>query len=88
MHLQAVKNYLYLFHLFVKYNKFTINKIFFTVAKHCKDATNSPPTFRPKDLLPLCNNNSINLCICREVIHHRTLYLYMYIQYNNFIKNQ
>jgi len=47
-----------------------IKYIFCTVAKHSKDATNNPPTLRPKLLLPLWSRNIISLCIDKGVIYH------------------
>lgn len=45
------------------------------MAKDFMDATYIPPIFRPNVLLLLCNSNNISLCICRETIYHRALYL-------------
>jgi len=45
------------------------------VAKHSKDATNNPPTLRPKLLLPLCSRNIISFCTDKGVIYQWTSYL-------------
>jgi len=50
-------------------------EMYYTVAKHCKDDINNPPTFRPKDLLPLSNRNSITFWIYKGIMYHWTSYL-------------
>lgn len=61
-----------------------INNILLTEAKQFKDATNNPPIFRLKALLPICNRNNISFCICNGALYQRTLYL----QTNNETTNR
>lgn len=44
--------------------------MFFTVAKHSKDAMSTPPKVKAKALLPLCNRNNINFCAYRGALYH------------------
>jgi len=45
------------------------------VAKNSMDNGNNPPRVGWKPLLPLCKKNSINLCMCKGAMYHRTWYL-------------
>lgn len=85
MSLSAVRKYAFRSHIFLIYvTYYDTYEMFCTVAKHSKDAMNNPPMLRPKALLPLCNRNSISLCIFKGVVYQQILYLL----YNKNMINQ
>lgn len=52
-----------------------IRDLLFTLVVPFNDASNKPQIFREMFFIPLCNRNSIILCMYKGAVYHRMLYL-------------